>query len=67
MVGITHSTGAYFAPSLAIGIAIGRIGCFLSGLEDYTYGTPTTLPWGYDFGDGVLRHPVQLYEAAAYL
>ena len=29
-----------------------------------TYGTPTTLPWGVDFGDGVPRHPVQLYEAA---
>ena len=29
-----------------------------------TYGTPTALPWGVDFGDGVPRHPVQLYEAA---
>jgi prolipoprotein diacylglyceryltransferase len=28
-----------------------------------TYGTPTTLSWGVDFGDGVTRHPVQLYEA----
>jgi prolipoprotein diacylglyceryltransferase len=28
-----------------------------------TYGTPTTLPWGVDFGDGVRRHPVQLYES----
>ena len=28
-----------------------------------TYGTPTNLPWGIDFGDGVRRHPVQLYES----
>ena len=64
-MGIKGSTGAYFAPSLAIGIAIGRIGCFLAGLEDYTYGIETTLPWGVDFGDGRLRHPVQLYESIA--
>jgi len=61
---IQGSTGAYFVPSLAIGIVIGRIGCFLTGLEDYTYGTVTTHPFGYDFGDGLLRHPVQLYESA---
>ncbi|MEN3286926.1 MAG: phosphatidylglycerol---prolipoprotein diacylglyceryl transferase, partial [Bradyrhizobium sp.] len=35
------------------------------GLNDFTYGTPTALPWGHDFGDGVLRHPVQLYESLA--
>lgn len=63
--GIKGSTGAYFVPSLAIGIAIGRVGCFLAGLEDYTYGVETTLPWGVDFGDGIARHPVQLYESLA--
>jgi len=62
---IKGSTGAYFVPSLAIGIAIGRIGCFVTGLEDYTYGIPTDLPWGVDFGDGIARHPVQLYESMA--
>jgi len=46
---------------------VGRIGCFLSGIADQTYGVATALPWGHDFGDGVLRHPVQLYEAAAAL
>jgi prolipoprotein diacylglyceryltransferase len=60
---IKGSTGAYFVPSLVIGIAIGRVGCFLSGLEDYTYGTPTHFFLGYDFGDGIPRHPVQLYES----
>ncbi len=63
--GIDLRTGARFALSVAIGIAVGRIGCFLAGLEDFTYGTPTTLPWGRDFGDGIARHPVQLYESAA--
>ena len=28
---------------------------------------PTSVPWGRDFGDGITRHPVQLYEAAAML
>jgi len=60
---IKGSTGAYFVPSLVIGIAIGRVGCFLSGLEDYTYGIPTDSFLGYDFGDGIPRHPVQLYES----
>ena len=63
--GIHGSTGAQFVAPLAIGIAVGRWGCFFAGLPDYTYGVPTTLPWGIDFGDGISRHPVQLYESAA--
>src|SRR3954447_9018466 len=61
--GITVRTGARFALPLAIGIAIGRLGCYFAGLDDFTYGTPTAWPWGHDFGDGILRHPVQLYES----
>jgi phosphatidylglycerol---prolipoprotein diacylglyceryl transferase len=61
--GIRGSTGLRFVAPLAAAIAIGRIGCFLAGLDDMTYGTPTSLPWGIDFGDGVPRHPVQLYES----
>ena len=61
-MGITQSTGDLFAIPLAVGLAIGRIGCFLSGLGDETYGSPTFLPWGINFGDGIARHPVQLYE-----
>jgi phosphatidylglycerol:prolipoprotein diacylglycerol transferase len=54
-------------PALAIGHAIGRIGCFLVGDD---YGRPTTLPWGVAFPEGlppttVPVHPTQLYEAAA--
>jgi prolipoprotein diacylglyceryltransferase len=62
--GITARTGARFALPLAVGVAVGRIGCYFAGLDDFTYGTPTALPWGHDFGDGVRRHPVQLYEGA---
>jgi len=61
---IRSRTGDLFAIPLCIGIAIGRVGCFVAGLADDTYGTVTTLPWGVDFGDGVRRHPTQLYEVA---
>ena len=30
---------------------VGRIGCFLSGLPDGTYGLPSSLPWAIDLGD----------------
>jgi phosphatidylglycerol---prolipoprotein diacylglyceryl transferase len=65
VAGIRVRTGARFALPFAIGVAVGRIGCFLAGIEDFTHGTPTSVPWAHDFGDGVPRHPVQLYESAA--
>jgi len=55
------------APSLALGIAIGRIGCFFNGC---CFGLPTDLPWGVVFPEGCLAysvmgetrlHPTQLY------
>jgi phosphatidylglycerol:prolipoprotein diacylglycerol transferase len=53
------------APGLAVGHAIGRIGCFLVGDD---YGRPSTLPWAVAFPNGlpptdVPVHPTQLYEA----
>jgi phosphatidylglycerol---prolipoprotein diacylglyceryl transferase len=53
------------APSLALGQAIGRVGCFLVGDD---YGRPTELPWGMAFPHGLPPtservHPAQLYEA----
>lgn len=60
--GIRIATGDLLALPLVVGIAIGRIGCFLSGVEDESYGIATRLPWGVDFGDGIARHPTQLYE-----
>jgi len=52
-IGVRQSTGDLYAIPLALGIAIGRIGCFLTGLSDSTYGTPTRLPWAINFGDGI--------------
>lgn len=60
--GIRVRTGDLYVVPLCVGIAIGRAGCFMAGLTDDTYGTPTELPWGIDFGDGIPRHPTQLYE-----
>jgi phosphatidylglycerol:prolipoprotein diacylglycerol transferase len=56
------------APALAIGLAIGRIGCQLSG--DGDYGVPTTLPWCMSYPDGVVPttdcvHPAPVYEMLA--
>ena len=59
---IKTATGDLFALPLCLGIAVGRLGCYFAGLADGTYGKPTTLPWGVDFGDGIARHPTQLYE-----
>ena len=62
MLGVRGSTGDAFVFPLMLGMGIGRIGCFLAGLDDGTYGNPTGLPWGVDFGDGIPRHPTQIYE-----
>ncbi|MBN1640785.1 MAG: prolipoprotein diacylglyceryl transferase [Anaerolineae bacterium] len=51
------------APGFALALAIERLGAFLGGRD---LGMPTTLPWGVRLVDQV-RHPVQLYEAAALL
>jgi phosphatidylglycerol:prolipoprotein diacylglycerol transferase len=63
VAGVRESTGGQFVAPLALGIAVGRWGCFFAGLPDFTYGVPTSLPWAIDLGDGVHRHPVQLYES----
>ncbi len=55
-------TGDPWVPALAMGLIIGRIGCQLSGTWDLTYGTPTSLPWAWDYGDGIGRHPTACYE-----
>ncbi|MBB6183196.1 prolipoprotein diacylglyceryl transferase [Oleiagrimonas soli] len=60
--GVRQSTGDNFVLPLTVGMCIGRVGCFLGGLGDHTYGIATSLPWGVDFGDGIARHPTQLYE-----
>ena len=61
---IRTSSGDLLVFPLLLGLAIGRLGCHLSGLADGTFGTATALPWGINFGDGVARHPTNLYEIA---
>ena len=74
IVGYRRPTGDLFAPAVALGMAIGRWGCFLSE----QIGTPTTLPWGIRPSpavaasipncpyctSGVAMHPSFLYEIA---
>lgn len=67
LTGQARSTGDAMVLPIAVGLAIGRVGCFLAGLHDDTYGIPTAAPWGVDFGDGLPRHPTQLYEIAVVL
>lgn len=57
-----HSSGDLFTFPIIVGIIIGRIGCFLSGTNEFTYGSTTNLMTGMDLGDGLLRHPTSLYE-----
>lgn len=57
--GIRERYGNLLAAPIALGMAIGRIGCLLHGC---CFGNPTSLPWGIDFGDGITRHPTQAYE-----
>jgi phosphatidylglycerol---prolipoprotein diacylglyceryl transferase len=49
---------------VALGLALGRLGCFVAGC---CAGTPASVSWAHDFGDGVPRHPTQLYEVAFHL
>lgn len=54
-------TGDSFAVPVAAAIAVGRLGCYQAGC---CFGAVTTAPWAVDFGDGLPRHPTQLYEVA---
>jgi phosphatidylglycerol:prolipoprotein diacylglycerol transferase len=62
-----------FAPGIALGHVVGRLGCLFAGC---CWGKPTTMPWGITFTDpfaasnvgtplNVPLHPTQLYEAGA--
>lgn len=64
LAGVRAKTGDSFAVPVAAAVGVGRLGCFVAGC---CHGSPTTLPWGVDFGDGVSRHPTQLYEMAFHL
>lgn len=56
------SSGDLFTYPLVLAMMLGRFGCFSSGIHEPTFGVESTLPWAMDLGDGILRHPVALYE-----
>lgn len=61
---ITRSTGDLFCFPIILGMMVGRIGCFFEGVSDGTWGNETTWITGMNGNDGVLRHPMPLYEIA---
>jgi prolipoprotein diacylglyceryltransferase len=62
---IRVKTGDTFALPLALALAVGRWGCYCNGC---CFGQPADLPWGVDFlGDGIPRHPTQVYESVFHL
>jgi uncharacterized radical SAM superfamily Fe-S cluster-containing enzyme/prolipoprotein diacylglyceryltransferase len=77
VIGCRERTGDLFAAGVALGVAVGRVGCFLTE----PIGTPTSLPWGFTPPAavaarvpncpqcllGVPLHPSLLYEAAGCL
>jgi len=69
------TTADLFAPGIALGHVIGRLGCLLAGC---CYGRPTDVPWAITFTNpaaatnvgtplGIPLHPTQLYDAGAEL
>lgn len=51
----------------ASALCVLNCGAALWALSEPGFGLPTSVPWGIDFGDGIARHPVMLYEAAFLL
>lgn len=60
-LGIVRPTGDLFAPAIALGEGIGRIGCFIVGC---CYGKAANVAWAVH-DHGALRHPAQLYLSAS--
>ena len=67
LMGKKESTGDLMVFPLIVAIAIGRVGCFYTGVFEQTYGLPTECPLGMHLGDAYKRHPVALYEIAYLL
>jgi phosphatidylglycerol:prolipoprotein diacylglycerol transferase len=62
LIGEKQSSGDLFTYPMILALIIGRIGCFGMGIHEETYGTETGFITGMNLGDGILRHPVALYE-----
>lgn len=62
IIGEQKSSGDLFTLPIILGIIIGRLGCFVAGINELTYGKITDFFLGMDLGDGFDRHPIALYE-----
>jgi phosphatidylglycerol:prolipoprotein diacylglycerol transferase len=61
-IGEKQSSGDLFVLPIILGIFIGRIGCFLLGVKEFTYGKETDFIFGMNLGDDIIRHPLAMYE-----
>jgi phosphatidylglycerol:prolipoprotein diacylglycerol transferase len=66
-IGVKNSSGDLMVYPIILAMIIGRTGCFLAGLDDGTYGIASNLPWAINFGDGIRRHPTNLYEITFWI
>jgi prolipoprotein diacylglyceryltransferase len=62
IIGVNIASGDVYVIPILVALIIGRIGCFSMGIDEPTYGIPTHFFTGIDLGDGILRHPIMLYE-----
>ena len=61
-IGVRVASGDLYVIPILVALFIGRVGCFLMGIDEPTYGVETRFFMGMDLGDGIKRHPVALYE-----
>lgn len=61
-IGVRVASGDLYVIPILVALFIGRIGCFLMGIAEPTYGIETKFFMGMNLGDGLRRHPVALYE-----
>lgn len=62
VIGVKIASGDLYVVPILVALFIGRIGCFSMGIDEPVYGIETQFVTGMDLGDGLLRHPVILYE-----
>ncbi|MGN7986879.1 prolipoprotein diacylglyceryl transferase family protein [Pedobacter sp. 22226] len=62
IIGVNIASGDIYVIPILVALIIGRIGCFSMGIDEPTHGVPTRFFTGMDLGDGILRHPIMLYE-----
>ncbi|MFC4212649.1 prolipoprotein diacylglyceryl transferase [Pedobacter lithocola] len=62
IIGVKIASGDLYVVPIIIALLIGRLGCFSMGIDEPTYGIPTSFFMAMDLGDGIKRHPIMLYE-----